>query len=67
VDRSFEKGYLQIEDDLTIRIDWDRVGEDQALRKQLEPYDGRKLNPPEKEAPRPEYLQRRRELIAPTV
>ena len=66
VDRAFEKGYLQIEDDLTIRIDWDRVGNDQALRSQLEPYNGQKLSAPTKGTPRPEYLQRRRALVAPT-
>ncbi len=66
VDRAFERGYLQIQDDLTIRIDWDRVGDDQALRSQLELYDGQKLIAPKKEAPRQEYLQRRRGLIAAT-
>ena len=63
VDRAFEKGYLQIEDDLTIRIDWSRVGDDSVLRGLLEPYDGQKVCAPSKEAPRPEYLQRRRALI----
>lgn len=33
VDRAFEKGYLRIEDDHTIRIDLDRVGDDHALRR----------------------------------
>ena len=66
VDRAYEKGYLQIEDDLTIRIDWDRIGDDPALRSQLEPYNGQKLSAPTKEAPRAEYLQRRRALVAPT-
>ncbi len=66
VDRAFEKGYLQIENDLTIRIDWDRVGNDQALRSQLEAYNGQKLSAPTKGAPRPEHLQRRRALVAPT-
>lgn len=60
LDRAFEKGYLQVEDDLTIRIDWDRVGDDQALRSQLELYDGQRLSAPTKEAPQPQYLQRRR-------
>lgn len=64
-DRAFEKGYLQIEDDLTIRIDWERVGPDQALRYQLEPYDGKKLSEPVKEPPSPEYLGRRRALVTP--
>lgn len=66
VDRAFEQGYLQIEDDLTIRIDWGRVGNDQALRSQLEPYNGKKLSAPAKQTPRPEYLQRRRAVIAST-
>lgn len=64
VDRAFEKGYLQIEDDLTVRIDWSRVGDDQALRRELEPHDGRKLLAPVKQPPNPEYLRRRRALIA---
>ena len=64
VDRAFEKGYLLIEDDLTIRIDWDRVGDDKVLRSLLEAYDGRKLNAPKHEAPQPEYLRRRRALVA---
>jgi hypothetical protein len=65
VDRAFEKGHLLIEDDLTIRIDWGRVGNDRALRSQLGPYDGQKLSAPSKEAPQPEYLQRRRAFVAP--
>ena len=63
VDRAFEKGYLQIEDDLTIRIDWHKVGDDQSLRSQLEQYNGRKLSLPEKAPPKLEYLQRRRMLV----
>lgn len=67
VDRAFEKGYLQIEDDLTIRIDWEKVGDDHALRSKLEPYDGQKLISPAKDDPRAEYLQRRRALVAPAT
>lgn len=66
VDRAFEKGYLLIEDDLTIHINWERVGNDQVLRSQLEPYNGRKLSVPAKEPPQPKYLQRRRVLVAST-
>lgn len=66
MDRAFEIGYLLIEDDLTIRIDWDRVGDDKVLQNQLESYDGQTLNPPAKGAPNPEYLQRRRMMVAPT-
>lgn len=66
VDRAFEKGYLLIEDDLTIRIAWDRVGDDQALRSLLEPYDGQRLNAPAGGDPKPDYLQRRRTMVVPT-
>jgi hypothetical protein len=66
LDRAFEKGYLLIEDNHTIRIDWDRVGEDHVLRSQLEPYDGRKLNVPAAGGPKLEYLQRRRVLVVET-
>lgn len=64
VDRAFEKGYLQIEDDLTIRINLQKVGTDNALRMQLEPYHGAKLKLPSQDAPQVTYLQRRRALIA---
>ncbi|WIH04631.1 HNH endonuclease [Xanthomonas translucens pv. graminis] len=63
VDRAFEKGYIWIEDDLTIRFDAAKVGEDLVLRAQLAQYDGRKLSPPIQCPPRPEYLQRRRGLV----
>jgi hypothetical protein len=63
VDRAFEKGYLLIADDLTIHIDWSKVGGDEALRAQLEPYDGRKLRASVKEPPHPEYLSRRRAFV----
>ncbi|VTU15002.1 hypothetical protein H6CHR_00086 [Variovorax sp. PBL-H6] len=65
VDRAFEKGQLVIEDDLTIRVDWDRVGDDWALSRHLEPYDGQKVSAPTNEAPQLGYLQRRRALVAP--
>ena len=66
VDRAFEKGYLIVEDDHTIRIDWHRLGDDDSLRSQLEPYNRMKLNAPVVGGPKMEYLQRRRALIAPT-
>jgi len=64
MDRAFEKGHLLIEADLTIRIDWDRVGGDLMLRSQLEPYNGQRLTLPTRAAPRADYLQRRRVLVA---
>ncbi|MFY1842675.1 HNH endonuclease [Achromobacter xylosoxidans] len=63
VDRAFETGYLIVGDDLTVHIDWNKVGNDQALRQQLEAYEGRKLDVPTNGAPRLEYLQRRRALV----
>lgn len=64
MDRAFETGHLLIGDDLSIRIDWLKVGNDGALRSQLEPYDGQKLMRPTAGLPQPEYLQRRRALVA---
>jgi len=65
VDRAFEKGYLIIKDDLTAWIDWEKVGDDEALREQLSPYDEQKLSVPEEQSPKLIYLQRRRALINP--
>jgi hypothetical protein len=67
VDCAFEKGYLTIKDDLTVLIDWDKVGADQTLKGVLKPYDKQKLSKPHKSAPKPEYLRRRRKLIAKPV
>lgn len=63
VDRAFEKGHLIIEDDMTIRIDWERVGDDTSLRELLEPLDGSRLRQPISHPPRPELLRRRRALV----
>lgn len=63
MDRAFEKGYLLIEDDTTVRVNWARVGDDPALRIMLEPYDGRRLNEPTNGAPKVEYLRRRRAMV----
>jgi hypothetical protein len=63
VDRAFENGYLLIDDELTVRVDWDRVGNDDALRNNLQPYDGKKLKAPKSGKPKLDYLQRRRELV----
>jgi hypothetical protein len=66
MDRAFEKGFLLIEDDFTIRIDWGRVEDDDVLRSQLEPYDGQKLNVPAQEVPKVSYLERRRAIVIST-
>ncbi len=64
-DRAFEEGYLLIKDDLTLRVNTDRVGADTALLALLSPYDGTTLASPNQEPPKIEYLQRRRALVAP--
>jgi len=64
MDRAFEKGHLLIEDDLSIRINWLKVGSDAVLRRQLEPYDGQRLMQPKAGTAQPAYLQRRRALVA---
>lgn len=66
VDRAFENGQLLIEDDLMIRIDWDLVGADEALKNQLLPYDRQRMRTPIKGMPNPSYLQRRRSLFNPS-
>ncbi len=66
VDRAFEKGYLLIEDDYTIRIDWNRIGDDHTLQSELKLYEGRTLNVPSEGEPKLEYLQRRRTLVGKT-
>lgn len=66
VDRAFENGHLLIDDDFTIRIDLNRIGNDSELRAQLAPFNGRKLKLPIRDAPQSKYLARRRELVNPT-
>lgn len=63
VDRAFESGFIRIEDDFTIRVDRRRVGRDLALLTALEAHDGNKLDLPTEDAPDPEYLARRRDLV----
>lgn len=61
MDRAFESGYIIIEDDLLIAVDWEKVGDDFVLRNILKLYDGLKLTLPDMDAPGKEYLLRRRE------
>lgn len=63
IDKAFEHGFILIEDDLTIRVNWDRIGSDRVLREQLAPFDGTKIEPPAVGAPNPEYLRRRRTMV----
>jgi len=64
VDKAFEKGYLLIDDSFAIRIDYDKVGDDEALREQLSRYDGISLMMPTAHPPKLDYLQRRRVLVS---
>lgn len=66
MDRAFEKGYILIDDDLTVRIDADRIGDDEVLKSELEPFHEQKLKAPAHGSPKPEYLQRRRALLSPS-
>ena len=63
VDRAFEKGHLVISDDLTVLVDWDRVGDDASLRELLAPLEGRRIREPKSDPPRVGYLQRRRAIV----
>jgi hypothetical protein len=60
LDRAFEKGFILIEDDLSIKVVWQKVGSDKALSELLRPFDGRTLSAPRRAVPRPELLARRR-------
>ncbi len=64
VDRAFETGALIIDDDLVLHVDTRRIGDDDALLAQFAPYEGLSLRSPTKHAPKPEYLRRRRDLVA---
>ncbi len=63
-DRAFEEGYVIIEDDLSIRLDRPKIGDDDALLNYLKHFEGSKLRLPKKKPPNPEYLKRRRAIIA---
>jgi len=62
IDRAFENGFLIVQDDSTVEVDWKKVGTDTELRKQLASYDGMKLKAPKAHAPKVAYLRRRRSL-----
>lgn len=65
MDRAFEKGYIYIEDDLSISVNWSKVGDDAALGDLLKAHDGQKLATVASGAPRKNYLKRRRALSTP--
>lgn len=63
VDRAFELGYVQIEDNYEISLNRSRIGGDQVLLNYLSAYEGAKLRMPSAHPPRKEYLARRRALL----
>lgn len=65
MDRAFENGFLTIDDDCKITIDWRKVGSDAALHTLLKPYDGSKLIVPKVSPPNVDYLRRRRARASP--
>lgn len=62
IDRAFENGFLVVEDDLVVTVDWGKLGADAELKKQLGAFDGITLKRPKAHAPKVEYLKRRRGL-----
>ncbi len=62
-DRAFENGFLLIEDDLSVKIDWSKIGSDVKLGKILAEHDGAKLNVPKAHPPNVDFLRRRRALL----
>lgn len=63
-DKAFELGHIKIEDDLTIRVNWGKVGDDSALTAILKDCDGKKLRAPQSDPPRADLLKRRRDLFS---
>lgn len=59
VDRAFDTGYLLVQTDYTVQVEWARVGSDSSLRDALTPLDGLSLAVPETAPPNPEFLRRR--------
>ncbi|WP_313139307.1 HNH endonuclease [Stenotrophomonas sp.] len=64
VDRAFEYGFILIEDDLTVRVDFNRIGEDLELVNYLKDFDGVRVRAPIGFSPKVEYLARRRKFVA---
>lgn len=67
VDRAFENGYVVVEDNLTVRVDWGLVGKDKRLAEQLADFDGVKLAAPNSHPPKTDYLKRRRSMPGATI
>jgi len=62
-DKAFELGYVVVADDLSIAVNWMLVGNDHSLKEALKNCDGQKLRSPLQDAPKAEYLKRRRDLL----
>lgn len=64
VDRAFEYGFILLEDDLTVRVNFNKIGPDLELVNYLRNYNGVKIRAPVRFAPKAEYLARRRDFVA---
>ena len=67
MDCAFENGYIVIDNDYTICVKWERIGDDHVLGEHFKNYDGKKIKTPIIGAPKPEYLERRRKYILSTT
>lgn len=62
VDRAFENGFIILNDDLTVKVNWEKIGKDEKLKDELQVFDGVKISSPKAHPPKAEYLKRRREM-----
>jgi HNH endonuclease len=63
IDRAFEHGFLLIDDDLSVRVNYQIVGDDEKLTTLLASFEGAKLQAPKECPPKVEYLSRRRSIV----
>ncbi|AZY95639.1 HNH endonuclease (plasmid) [Paracoccus sp. Arc7-R13] len=62
VDKAFENGFININDDLTVSVDFAKLGKDNKLIDIFKDLDGSKISLPVSNPPKVEYLKRRRSL-----
>lgn len=65
IDRAFESGFLVIQDDLVVTVNWGRIAEDEELKRQLGCYEGVRIAFPRTCPPKVDYLRKRRSLYEP--
>jgi len=59
VDRAFDTGFIWIDEDFTVRVRWDKVGDDLLLKLELRKIDEVVLARPDRDPPDPAKLRRR--------